>query len=157
VLVGVAEGTNEVLAIPAQSTPKIKLARSVAKEETFSVRIPQELNDLIWLVAFELGANPAKFGAALIRFYLHEATERQSLAKRLKRLATDELATRTSKAKLTLRSDLDLLEELSRVEKDHDVTRSDLVRGAVMAAKEDVLEKRPKRRLEQLRAIAEAV
>jgi len=35
VLVGVAEGTGEVLTIPAQSAPRIKLARSRAKEERF--------------------------------------------------------------------------------------------------------------------------
>jgi hypothetical protein len=80
VLVGVAEDTGEVLSIPSQSTPKIKLARSAAKEETFSVRIPRELDDLIWLMAAELGANPAKFGAALIRFYLHGATANASFA-----------------------------------------------------------------------------
>ena len=38
VLVGVDEATDEVLAVPAQSTPKIKLARQASKEETFSVR-----------------------------------------------------------------------------------------------------------------------
>jgi hypothetical protein len=157
VLVGVAEDTGEVLAIPAQSTPKIKRSRYAAKEETFSVRIPRELDDLIWLVAFELGANPTKFGSALIRFYLHEATENASFAKRLKRLSSDDLAQRAAKTKLTVRSDLKLLDQLSRIEKDHSVSRSDLVRGAVMAAKEDVLEKRPKRRMDQLRAIAEAV
>ena len=157
VLVGVSEDTGEVLSIPAQSTPRIKLARNSPKEETFSVRIPHELDDLIWLVAAELGANPAKSGAALIRFYLHEAIASASFARRLKRLASDDLAMRASRAKLTLRSDLGLLEELSKVEKNLNVSRSDLVRGAVIAAKEDVLEKRPRRRLEQLRAIAEAV
>ncbi len=46
VLVGVAEDTREVLSIPAQSTPRIKLARHAAKDETFSVRIPFEVNDV---------------------------------------------------------------------------------------------------------------
>ena len=157
VLVGVAEDTGEVLTIPAQSTPKIKLARTQAKEETFSVRIPRELGDLIWLVAFELHANPVKLGAALIRFYLHEATESPPFAKRLKRLAATELAQRSSTSKITLRSDFDLLDRLADVEETHDVTRSDLVRGALLAAKEDVLEKKPKRRLGQLQAIADAL
>jgi hypothetical protein len=64
---------------------------------------------------------------------------------------------RAARSKLTLRSDVDLLDALRKVEKDHDVTRSDLVRGAVLAAKEDVLEKKPRRRMEQLRAIADAI
>ncbi|MGH7460347.1 MAG: hypothetical protein ACREMA_04875 [Longimicrobiales bacterium] len=157
VMVGLCEHTGVVLTIPAQSTPKIKLARRAAREETFSVRIPHELDDLIWLVSAELGTNPARFGAALIRFYLKEAAASVAFARRLKRLASDDLVTRASKAKLTLRSDPSLLDQLDRLGSEHDVSRSDLVRGAVIAAKEDVLEKKSKRRLEQLRAIAEAV
>lgn len=157
ILVGVDEETGEVLTIPAQSTPRIKLARQVAKNETFSVRIPLELNDVLWGVSYELGANPTKFNAALIRFYLHEATDSRTMARRLKKLSTSDLAVKASKARLTLRSDSDLLNRVKQVEEREGVSRSDLVRGAILAMKEDVFDKPSKGRLAQLRAIAEAV
>jgi len=157
VLVGVAEDTREVVTVPAQSTPRIRLARQAAKEETFSVRIPLELNDVLWGVCYELGANPTKFNSALIRFYLHEATDDREMARRLKKLSTASLAGRASKTKLTLRSDASLLARVKQVEEREGVSRSDLVRGAVLAAKEDVFDRPRKQRLAQLRAIAEAV
>jgi hypothetical protein len=157
VLVGVAEDTGEVLTVPAQSTPRIKLARLAGKDETFSVRIPFELNDVLWGVAHEFGANPTKFNSALIRFYLHEATDSRTMARRLKRLSTSDLAAKSSKTKLTLRSDSDLLERVKQVEEREGVSRSDLVRGAVIAVKEDVFDRPRKGRLAQLRAIAEAI
>jgi hypothetical protein len=157
VLVGVAEDTGEVLTVPAQSTPRIKLARMGTKDETFSVRIPFELNDVLWGVSNELGANPTKFNSAMIRFYLHEATDSRSMARRLKRLSASDLATKSSKTRLTLRSNSDLLHRVRQVEEREGVSRSELVRGAVIAVKEDVFDRPRKGRLAQLRAIAEAV
>ena len=157
VLVGVLEETGEVLSIPAQSTPKIKSARHKAKEETFSVRMPSELDDVLWLVSEELGANPTKFNSAIVRFYLAEAIENASLARRLKRLSLSQLAQRSRRTKFTFRSDRHFLVRVRGVEKDQSVSRSDLVRGAVLAAKEDVFEGKAKRRVERLRAIAHVV
>jgi hypothetical protein len=157
VLVGVDEVTGEVLSVPAQSTPRIRLARQAVKDETFSVRIPHELNDVLWGVSAELGANPAKLGSALIRFYLREAADRRTVARRLKRLSLSDLAAKPSKARLTLRSDADLLDRVDQVVVREGVSRSDLVRGAVVAAKEDVFDRPRKGRLAQLKAIAEAV
>lgn len=157
VLVGVADGTGEILTIPSQSSPRIKLARQSAKEETFSVRIPFELNDVLWGVAHQLGANPTKFNSALIRFYLHEATDSQPMARRLKRLSASALAAKSARSKLTLRSGSELLARVKQVEEREGVSRSELVRGAVIAMKEDVFDRPRKRRLAQLRAIAEAV
>jgi len=157
VLVGVAEDTGEVLTVPAQSTPRIQLARLAAKDETFSVRIPRELSDVLWGVSHELGANPTKFHSAMIRFYLHEAADDRTMARRLMKLSTSDLAAGTARTKLTLRSDSGLLDRVRQVEEREGVSRSDLVRGAVVAAKEDVFDRPRKLRLAQLRAIAEAV
>jgi hypothetical protein len=154
VLVGVSDETGEVLSIPSQSTPKIKSARSQAKEETITVRIPNELNDVLWLVSDELGADPSKFSSAVVRFYLSEAVTNSSLARRLKRLSMSQIAQRTRKSKLTFRMTKYFVTKVHTVEKAQRVTRSDLVRGAVLAAKEDVFEGKAKQRTERLRAIA---
>jgi hypothetical protein len=157
VLVGVAVDGGEVLTVPAQSTPRLKAARERGKDETFSVRIPAELNDVLWGISEELGANPAKLSPALVRFYLHQATESRALARRRKRLSRHQLASKSPRTKLTVRSTAALLNRVRSMEQEQEVTRSDLVRGAIMATKEDVFDRPAGERLEQLKAIAEAV
>lgn len=157
VLVGVAEDSGEILVLPAQSTPRVQLARQEAREETFSVRIPSELNDILWGASAALGALPGRLNSALIRFYLREAVQRRSTARRLKRLSRTRLADRPSRSRITLRSDAEFLSRMKEVEEREGLSRSDLVRGAVVAIKEDVFDRPRKGRMAQLRAIAGAV
>jgi hypothetical protein len=92
-----------------------------------------------------------------MRFYLREAVGSATLAKRLSRLSGSDLASLKRATKLTLRSDDTLLAAVKVLEKRLNVSRSDLVRGAVVAAKQDVLEHRAKARTAQLKVIADAV
>lgn len=157
VLVGVDEETGEVLTIPAQSAPKIRSAREGLKDATFTVRLPSELDDLLWLVSDHFRVNPSKFTPALIRFYLDEATEKPGLARRLVRLAEGPLARQKLTQKVTLRTRSRLLEKVRTIAERNDSTQSDLVRGAVIAAKEDVIDGKAKRRADRLRSLAAAV
>lgn len=157
VLVGIDPETDEVLTIPAQSTPKIRQARGATKEQTLPVRIPGELDDIVWLVAAEMDANPSKFGPAAVRYYLDEAVRNDGLARRLGILSKGRLATAKSRKKMTLRTDSELVVNVAAVSKQVGVTRSDLVRGAVVALGEDVLEGRAPRRREKLQAVARAL
>lgn len=157
VLVGVDEETDEVLTVPAQSTPKIKRSRDKLKDRTFSVRLPSELDDVLWLVADHFEVNPAKFSPALLRFYLDEAIDNPALVRRLRKLSRRPIARCEFRQKVTLRTRSELIERLKSVAEESDVTRSDLVRGAVIAAKEDVLDGRAKRRTANLKSVAAAI
>ncbi len=158
VLVGVCETTGEVLVIPAQSVPKLKEARQTVKDETFPVRLPAQLSDVLWLLADHFEVGTKKFLPALIRFYLSEAVRDRRLARRLGRLAKRDLALEGPKVRITLRTGADLLDRVDRLASELEgVSRSDLVRGAILAAKEDVLDGRAARRAETLGAIARAV
>ena len=158
VLVGVCEESGAVLVVPAQSAPRLKEAREIVKEETFPVRLPAQLIDVLCLLADHFDVGTKKFLPALIRFYLAEAVQDRRLAKRLARLAGRRVALEGRKSRITLRTDAHLLERVDRVASELDgVSRSDLVRGAVLAAKEDVLAGRAARRAETLRAVARAV
>jgi hypothetical protein len=158
VLVGVCEETGEVLVIPAQSAPRLKEARETVKDETFPVRLPAQLSDVLCLLADHFDVGTKKFLPALIRFYLGEAVRDRRLARRLGRLAGHDLALEGPKLRITLRTDADLLDRVDRLASELDgVSRSDLVRGAILAAKEDVLDGRAARRTESLKAVARAV
>lgn len=156
VLVGV-DDEGEVLTVPAQSTPKIREARHQVKEATVSVRIPRELDDILWLASDTLEANPSKFGPAAVRFYLHEALHDNRLARRLHTLSRHRIACGRASKKLTLRADTELLESVAALSRRQASTRSDLVRGAVVAMKEDVFDGRAPRRRDRLEAVARAL
>jgi len=158
VLVGMHDETDQVLVIPAQSTPRIKEAREAAKEEVLEARVPRELEDILALLADHYQVTAKKFSPALIRFYLHSAAGDPPLARRLERLSRVPLAQGRRAARIKVRCEARLSADVERLSQGFkQANRSDLVRGAILAAKEDVLDGRAKRRAEQLQAVAAAV
>lgn len=89
--------------------------------------------------------------------YLDESVRNDGLARRLGTLSKGRLATARSRTKMTLRTDRELVVNVAAVSKQLGVTRSDLVRGAVVALGEDVLDGRAPRRREKLQAVARAL
>ena len=158
VLVGVDPETGEVLTVPAQSTPKLKAAREATKERVLSIRMPRELEDALHLVADRHRATPRQFAPALIRYYLAEASADPTVARRLCKSSTNPLASGACRANLRLRVQPDLFRWMSEFEAaDADVTKSDLVRGAIVAAAEDVLDAGSEQRRRELEMIARAI
>ena len=158
VLVGVHEESGEVLVVPAQSTPRIKEAREAAKEKTLEARVPRELEDILALLAEHYSVTPKKFSPAVIRFYLHSAASSPPLARRLDRLSRVRLAHGKRSARIRVRCEAALSEHVARMAAVFaQSNQSDLMRGAIIAAKQDVLDNRAKKRSQQLEAVAAAV
>ncbi len=158
VLVGVDDGSDEVLVIPSQSTPRLKSARDGVKDEVYQVRIPHELDDVLVVLADLFGATPAKFTPAILRYYLAEACESPKLAGRLVRLSSDPLASGRAAAKLSFRASAGFAHCMRRaVETTEGASTSVLARGAIVAAKEDLLDGRNRSRREKLQAVAKAL
>ncbi len=158
VLVGVDAETGEVLTVPAQSTPKLKAAREAKKREVMSVRMPRELDDVLHLVADRYRVAPRQFAPAVIRYYLALACADADMARRLNTLAKSPLATGRCQKDLRLRMYRELLVWLREIAvATEGATKSDMVRGAIVAAKEDVLDDGARERQRQLEAIARAI
>jgi hypothetical protein len=158
VLVGVDAETGEVLTIPAQSTPKLKAARDARKEKVMSVRMPRELDDVLHLVAEHYQTAPEQFSPAVIRYYLTLASTNPGLERRLGKLSKSPLAAGKCQESLRLRVQGELHDWVRAAAiATEGVSGSDLIRGAIVAAKEDVLDDRARRRKRELGAIAQAV
>jgi predicted transcriptional regulator len=158
VLVGIDPETDEILTVPAQSAPKLKASRDATKEVILSVRLPHELSDVLNLVADRYHRPPDKFAPALLRYYLASAGESPGLVRRMERLSKTPLAKGRLAENMRIRVRRDLrarVEELAAGTEG--VNQSDLVRGAILAAKEDILDGRAKRRSRELGAIAQAL
>lgn len=157
VLVGVSERTGRILTVPAQSTPKLKAARDAVKEDTCQIRLPEQLNDVLFLLAEHYRTEGKKFWPAVFRLYLYELTRSARLARRVVRLASSPLASGGPRTRFAVRAGARLLADVDRVAHDHGVTRSDLARGVIVAAKQDVLDGRARGRAAMLEAVARAV
>lgn len=154
VLVGVDDDTGETLVIPSQSTPRLKAARQAVKDDVVQVKIPHELDDMLVVIADRLEAPPKKFTPALLRYYLSEAAESSKLAGRLVRLSKGSLAKGPTGCKLSFRSSPRFK---ARVTSASGANISVLTRGAIVAAKEDVLDGKSKLRSDKLKAVAKAI
>ena len=158
VLVGVHEDSDQVLVIPAQSSPRIKEAREASKEEVLEARVPRELEDILALLAEHYRVTQKKFTPAIIRYYLHAATLNPPLARRLDRLSRGRLAHGKRVGRIRIRSEAAFSIQVAQLAAAFQETnQSDLLRGAIIAAKQDVLDSRGKKRSQQLEAVAAAV
>ena len=158
VLVGIHEPTGRVLVVPAQSTPRIKEARDRRKEVVIEVRVPRELEDILAVLADHFTVSPKKFSPALVRYYLRAASEDPELASRLRTLSATPLARSHRAGRLKIRCDHRLVAALDALELHPDAEgRSQLVRGAIIAAKQDILDRPAAGRAEMLRAVAAAI
>ncbi len=158
VLVGVDDENDEILVIPSQSTPRLKVAREQVKEETIQVKVPHELDDVLVVIADRFKANPKKFTPALLRYYLSEASESRRLCGRLVKLAGRPIARGKTGARLSFRSSLAFR---NRVKKASSFVAganlSVLTRGAILAAKEDLIDGKSKSRTDRFEALAKAL
>jgi hypothetical protein len=158
VLVGIDDDRGEVLVVPSQSTPRLKAARDRVKDEVFQVKIPHELDDILVLLADRFTASPSKFTPALLRFYLTEASASRKLAGRLVRLSRSRLASGRTGARLSFRASSSFASSVRQASKTvAGASRSVLARGAIVAAKEDLLDGRSRSRTEKLQAVAQAL
>ena len=159
VLVGVDPETDEILTIPAQSTPKLKEAREDVKDRSIDVRIPLLLDDVMVLLADHFDAAPKKFGPALVRHYISQAAGSTTLARRIARWAESAEAHSSPTKAFKIRIQRSVQGHIEHLLADsaQKVNRSDFVRGAILAAKEDVLDRKTAQVITRLSALAQAV
>jgi len=149
VLAAVCNECGGVASIPAQSAPRLKEARERRKAEELEARIPGHLDDVVHLLSDHYAAAVASFRPSLLRFYLREVASDAELAVRVKALAASELAKGRARSRVSLRAPQDLLRDVrGRAREVGIASDADLIRGILLAAKEDVLEAgHPERRM----------
>jgi predicted DNA binding CopG/RHH family protein len=157
VLVRVCDECDRIAAIPAQSAPRIREARVPLKEEQLEARIPTHLEDVLYLLAREFAAPVQAFRPAVLRFYLAELLNDASLAERVRLLAASELADAPVRARISLRVPAELLAAVRETARAAGIAKdSELIRGLLLAAKEDVLDGRHRERILKLSGAAQA-
>jgi hypothetical protein len=156
VLVAVCTVCDSIAAVPQQSAPKLREARR-RDPSRVDARIPKELRDLVGVLAAEFGGEPEPFAGGMVRYYLREIIDDRSLARRVARLAKSEDAKGTPGGRLAFRLDKRLLREaMAAARRAHVTDKSALVRGIIVAARQDAYDDPDEMRRAALRAIAVA-
>lgn len=156
VLVGVCAECGETASVPAQSTHKIKEARDRRKTETLEARIPLHLDDMLHALADFFHTSVEGFRAELLRFYMREVADDAEFAERVRTLGASELAGGRARSRISLRVPATLLEQARAGAARAGMSDTELVRGIIVAAKEDVLEAGSPARVARLGGAAQA-
>jgi len=157
VLAAVCQQCGEIVSLPAQSAPRLREARQRRKEQSLEVRIPSHLEDVIHLLAERFSAPVQAFRPGVLRFYLREVAGDAAFAERVRALSRSELAGAPARARLSLRAPEALLREAREQAREAGIeTDADLLRGILLAAKEDVLDGGDPERILRLGGAAQA-
>lgn len=154
VLVGVCDVCEEIISIPSQSTPRLKEARERHIEKV-PLRLSRELEDVVRLVADSLHAPADAVTGLVLRYYLNLARHEKSLLRRVARALQDPIVKQPQTVRASVNVDADALKEVEREMVTEGIHhRSDLMRGFLVVAGEDVLDNRAPRRRETLQELA---
>jgi hypothetical protein len=157
VLVAACSGCNGIVAVPFQSSPKLNEARK-ATEAPLEARIPKHLEDVLAVVASHYGRNDSEFRNVILRYYLHALGESDALARHIRELASGELARGAADERLSVKVQKPVLTRAWETARNAGVrSKTDMVKGAIIAAAEDLDSAEGKARRETLVEMAASV
>lgn len=157
VLVAVCTVCDEIVAVPFQSSPKLNEVRK-ADDAHLEARIPKHLEDVLAVVGSHYGRNDGEFRAAVLRHYLHTVGENDQLARRVRDLAQADLAKGKATGRLSLKVQKSVLERAwARSKKAGVRKRTDMLKGTIVAAVEDLEGASGRKRRETLEGLAATV
>lgn len=144
VLVGVCLECDDIVSIPAQSTPRIKAARQRQMKEQ-NARISLELEDRLNVIAAEVDARPEPFKGALFRYALARVVSDKRFARQVWKQAHSPHQKGTAGARVKFRADVELPQQaMAAAEAAGIYELSAILRGAILTV--DELLSRPTQR-----------
>jgi hypothetical protein len=157
VLVAVCSTCDRIVAVPYQSSPRLNEARKAA-EAPLEARIPRHLEDVLAVVASHYGRNDSEFRGVILRYYLHALGESDALARHIRELAAGELARGAADERLSVKVQKPVLTRAWETARNAGVrSKTDMVKGAIIAAAEDLDSVEGRERRETLAEMAASV
>jgi len=140
VLVAVCRECDGIAVIPRQSTPKLREAAQMPKE-TLNVRVPGHLEDVLYLLIDRVAQGSDSGKSPVLRYLLHEFGNNPAFARRVKLHLEDDLAQGPADQDVSVRVPSYILLAVDQMAGIVGIrNRSEVVRGILASAKEDVLE-----------------
>jgi hypothetical protein len=157
VLVAVCSACDRIVAVPYQSSPRLNEARKAA-EAPLEARIPKHLEDVLAVVASHYGRNDSEFRGVILRYYLYAMGESDALARHIRDLASGDLASGPADERLSLKIQQPVLSRAWQTARNAGIrSKTEMVKGAIIAAAEDLETREGRRRRETLAEMAASV
>jgi len=157
ILALVCDTCGEVIATPAQSTPAIRTARETATKP-IEVSLPAPFIETLDLAAFRIDPQATtEFRKRLLAYYIHRAAETdhppEQFADRIARNA-GRFDGSAPKRRLSLKVTPRLNDEINKITKRSNLTKSDLIKSLVMQIDLEILQPKSPANLGELRRLA---
>ena len=141
VLQGFCDVCGNLAAIPAQSSPKIRL--EIRKNETpVEARVTPPLEDVLYAISSKLRVEPQLTLRLLINFYINEWKQKPiSLQTLMSSPRGERLLEGRSSCRVSSRMDVTALKVLDQVQEQFQVTRTDFFKAVLVATGNDLVER----------------
>ncbi|WP_201213969.1 hypothetical protein [Rhodocyclus purpureus] len=158
ILVAVCDRCHEVVGIPAQSTPAIREARKPASH-SIEAKLPSVFIDALDLACFELSPEAStEWRKRLVTFYIHKyasgeltSTELSSLLGRAQEAFPRSRG--SSVKRLSLKVSPPMADEVSQLLKVTRLSQTNLLKSIVYKIKEDVVDRKSKAIIPELKSL----
>lgn len=154
VIAGVCDTCGEVVATPPQSTPSIKKAIE-EKRKPVEARVPAHMIDILNCASYELSGT-VDFVPTILKFYIHKMSSNDKVVSpsKLELFLGSELATGKKVKRISIKGgkivkDINALKGLTKIE-----STTDIIKTVVLKINDDILTKKNKRVIKQLKDVA---
>jgi hypothetical protein len=155
VLVGVCDSCDSVVVLPHQSTPLVKRQLEVQQKATES-RVPAHIIDILNLVCVELNGGP-EFIPNLMKFYIHSLANKEISSQGMSKYLNSELAKGKAQKRISIKGRF-VAEELNHLKTITNIkSTTELIKSIVLRINDDVLVKKKKGPIKQLKNIMAAM
>ena len=157
ILALVCDTCDEIIATPAQSTPAIRAAREIATKPV-EVSLPASFIEALDLAAFRIDPQATtEFRKRLLAYYIHRAAESdhppEQFADRIAKNA-GRFDGSAPKRRLSFKVTPRLNDEIDKITKRSNLSKSDLIKSLVMQIELEILQPKSPHNLGELRRLA---
>lgn len=152
ILAGVCDHCGRVVSIPQQSTPRIREALN-SKKHSIEVRVPIQLLDVLLLASDQFGmGHPDQLKDSLLRYYIALAESDKKISLELRKFSESDLAAGSGQ-RLSLKVNEVIYQKFAKVIERTKLNKTQVIKGLILQINEDVLQKRVKKRIEELEKV----
>ncbi len=151
VLVGICDTCNTIAVLPHQSTPLVKKQLEIQRKATES-RVPAHMIDILNLVCVELNSG-IEFVPNLMKYYIHSLSSNEISPQGISKYLNNELSKGKAQKKISIKGRF-VSEELNRLKAITNIkSTTELIKSIVLRINDDVLVKKKKSTIKQLKNI----
>ena len=157
ILAAVCDKCHDIVSIPAQSTPKIKLEYDRIKTSV-EVRVPAHFLDILNVAIRKI--NPEldyKFNRALILYYIHALNSGHYEQAGLSNFLNDDFAKAKSSKIISMKININQLSEINEIMERQNLTKNtDVIKAVILRINKDIVQNDKPETLIELRNVAAA-